>query len=402
VNPARAAEVPLGGPLSVLLLPDARQTLLLQAALFPPGSAAEAFRAWLSGTRSHTEELGAGSPGGRLLTPLIARNLSGTGQTEPERLWTYLRTALVREQLRASAARAIYRETLTALREAGIGVVVLRGAAASETVYPEPNLRHCHDLDLFVPSQAVDTARDALARAGLRPTASLPNAAEARVFMHGSGMPIVLHTELFAAPRHRRRPESIVTRTHEVAFLGQPAQLLDPADQVAHLLIHAASAHSRATLLWACDAWLTIRANPTLDWDRLVDEVATRRAALSTSVLVAYLARALAAPIPDRVLTTLRAAAARATRVDREIALWGAWAVPAARLDRALHAASGAGERASLLRWRVAPGPAALMLAGRETSGRGCLRFYLGRPWRLLARGLGRAPLASAGSVLAS
>jgi hypothetical protein len=321
---------------------------------------------------------------------LIAHNLAGTGQGEPERLWTYLRTALVHEQLRASATQAICSQALEALGKSGIVPVVLRGIAASETAYPEPGLRHCHDLDMLLPPEAVDTAGDALAAAGFRPVPALPTAAEARHFAHESGMPVVLHTELFHAPRYRHRPETLVTRAHRAAFLGQAAHLLDPTAQVVHLLIHAASAPSRATLLWACDAWLTIRRTPDLDWTRLIDETTVRRAALPVTILLTYLARALAAPIPGEVLTTLGDTALRATRVDKEVALWGAWATQGARFDRALRSAAGASERAFVLRWRLAPGPDALVLAGRVAPGRGRLRFYLGRPWRLLARGLGR------------
>jgi hypothetical protein len=166
--------------------------------------------------------------------------------------------------------------------------------------------------------------------------------------------------------------------------------MLEPADQVLHVLIHAAAAPSRATLLWACDAWLTIRAHADLDWARVAGEATRRGAALPVMLLLGYLARALHAPVPEPTLAGLADAAAQTPSLDREVALWGAWAVADARLDRALGGAAGPGERAALLRWRLAPRPAALVLAGRTAPGRGSLRFYLGRPWRLLARGLGR------------
>jgi hypothetical protein len=390
VNPVRAGEVPLAGPLSALV-PDARQTLLLRAALYPPAPASDALRTWLGGTRFPARDLGAGSPGGRLLAPLIAHNLAGTGETEPERLWTYLRTALVHEQLRASATRAICRQALESLDASGIAPVILRGIAASETVYPAPGLRHSHDLDMFVPPETVDAAGKALAASGFRPAPALGVAPETRHFAHASGMPVALHTELVQAPLYRRRPETLLTGTRRAPFSDRTALLLDPTAQVTHLLLHAASAPSRATLLWACDAWLTIRRTPALDWTRLTGEVTARRAALPVTILLTYLARALAAPIPDEALAALADTARRATRVDKEVALWGAWASRETRFDRALSRAAGAGERAFLLRWRLAPGPDALVLAGRVAPGRGRLRFYLGRPWRLLARGVGRA-----------
>lgn len=385
----RAASMPLAGPLAALLLPDARQTLLLQAALEPPDAAAAALATWLAGARAATEDLAAGPGGGRLLAPLIAHNLAGMGDQGAPRLWTYLRTALVREQLRARAARAIYAEALNALGRAGVAPVVLRGVAASETVYPDPGLRHCHDLDLLVPGDRRAEAGQALTAAGFRATPDLATAGTRR-FAHGSGMPVTVHTELFAAPRYRREPEPLLGHLRSATCAGAPAQALDPAGQVLHLLIHAAEAYSRATLLWACDVWLTIRAHPDLDWARVAGEAARRGAALPVTLLLGYLAKALRAPVPEPTLAGLADAATQATSLDVEVALWGAWAVPDARLDRALGSAAGPGERATLLRWRLAPRPAALVLAGRTAPGRGWLGFYLGRPWRLLARGLGR------------
>ena len=163
-----AAKVPLAGPLAALLLPNPRQTLLLQAAVGPPDAAAAALATWLAGARAATEDLAAGPGGGRLLAPLIAHNLAGAGDLGAARLWTYLRTALVREQLRSRAARAIYAEALEALGRAGVRPVVLRGVAASESVYPDPGLRHCHDLDLLLPGDRLAEAGRALTAAGFQ------------------------------------------------------------------------------------------------------------------------------------------------------------------------------------------------------------------------------------------
>jgi hypothetical protein len=364
---------------------------LLRAALAPPDAATAALAAWLAGTRSPTEALAAGARGGRLLAPVIAHNLAEAGDLGAPRLWTYLRTALIREQLRARAAREIYAESLAVLESAGVAPVVLRGVAASETVYPDRGIRHSHDLDLFVPAARSAEARGALVNAGFAPSPGSAGGGS-RELVHRAGMPVTLHAELFAAPRYRRQPEPLETRLTSMTCAGVPARALDPTDQLLHLLIHAAAAASRASLLWACDAWLTIRAHPEMDWGRLADESTRRGAALPVELLLGYLAASLDAPVPDSVLTALAADAVHASAVDREVALWGAWAGPDVRLARALRGAGSVRERATLVRWRVLPRPSALALAGRTESGRGSLRFYLGRPWRLLARGLHRRP----------
>lgn len=386
--------IPLAGPLA-LLVPDRRQTLLLRGALHPPEGARDAIETWQAETPAPARELGTGAAGGQLLAPLIARNMADGGARLDARLQTYLRTALVREELRARALRRICGETRDALTAAGILPVLLRGLAASETVYPEPTLRHTHDLDLLVGADSLGEAVRALGGAGFRADPSAAAPPGTRLFVHASGLPLALHDELFRAPLHRRKPESMLARARTVPCLGGPLRLLAPADQLLHVLVHAAGAGSRASLLWACDAWLTIRAERALDWDTLVAEATARRAALPVAILLRYLATELEAPVPPATLDALDRAAGAATRVEREVALWGAWGVPGVRLSRALARAAGPVERAFLLRWRLLPAPDALMAAGRVPPGPALVSFYVGRPWRVLTRRLERlAPAA--------
>jgi hypothetical protein len=371
---------PLAGPL-VLLLPGARQTLLLRSALLPPARAREAFAAWQGTGTASTWEL-AERDGGRRLGPLIASTLAGNGGAGEARVWTYLRAALLREALRARRLREISAAVLRALGDAGIPVVLLRGVAAAETVYAEPALRHCNDLDLLVARPDLDAAGSTLTGVGFRPAPPASMSHTTRGFVHESGMPVALHTDLFRTPHYNRGLERVWGRARQADVLDTSARFLAPADQLLHLLLHAATDASRARLLWASDAWLTIQAEPRLSWDALVAEAGDRGAALPVVTLLRYLADDLAAPVPPPVLEALHARAAQATRVDKEVALWGVAIGPGTTTRRMLAQPASVGERAFVLRWRLFPAPDALLAAGQVGVRSAPWPRWIARRWR--------------------
>jgi hypothetical protein len=371
--------LPLAGPLA-LLLPGGRQTLLLRSALLPPARAREAFDTWQGTGTASTWEL-AEREGGRLLGPLIASKLAGNGGAGEARAWTYLRAALLRETLRARRLREISAAALRALRDAGIPVVLLRGVAAAETVYAEPALRHCNDLDLLVPRPDLDAAGPALAGVGFRSGLPASMSHTTRGFVHESGMPVALHTDLFRTPHYNRGLERVLARIRQADVLDTSVRLLAPADQLLHLLLHAATDASRTRLLWASDAWLTIHAESRLDWDAFLAEATGRGAALPLAIMLRYLADDLAAPVPPPVLDALQARAAQATRVDKEVALWGVAVGPGTTTRRMLAQPASVSERAFVLRWRLLPAPDALVAAG-QVSARSARRLPLDRPDR--------------------
>ena len=107
-----ATPPPLAGPVSTMV-PSEEQTLLLRSALWPAEAAREALLAWQARGPHPTARLARDPGGGKLLAPLIcARMRDDQALGLDARLLTYLRTALVREELRGGA----YREILGELR----------------------------------------------------------------------------------------------------------------------------------------------------------------------------------------------------------------------------------------------------------------------------------------------
>ena len=381
-------EPPLAGALS-LLLPSPSQTLLLRSALLPQHRALSALESWQAGVDDPVAAFAARDTGGRRLAPLIARNLGDNGQNIDSELMTYLRTAAMREELRAREYRKICHGVLASLTEAGLHVIALKGAALAESVYPSPALRHSHDIDLLICEEELELAESVTAGIGFqRVVPSQPSYIASRHYIHDSGLPLDLHPGLFTVGPYNEVEAGARDRAEPCIILSVSVYQLCPADQLLHVCAHAATGWQRSTLAWACDAWLVMNAAPDLDWDVLVESSRQGQMSLPLYVTLSYLAHELEAPIPPDRLEQLRGQAMRTGRVTREVALFGAWAGPSAKLPRALRASSRWRDKALIAGWRLVPSPASVAAAGRIRSQSGWPLWYLGRPFRLLARRL--------------
>ncbi|NJL75199.1 MAG: nucleotidyltransferase family protein, partial [Saprospiraceae bacterium] len=122
------------------------QRELLRACLLPPGEALPAYRRWLG--RVDIQRLDHGS--NRLLG-LLYRNLSRAGEEFPHAAllkgnWRY---HWVQNQTRVREVAGILRK----MAEAGLPVMLLKGAALLDGYYKDYGSRPMADVDLLVPEQ---------------------------------------------------------------------------------------------------------------------------------------------------------------------------------------------------------------------------------------------------------
>jgi hypothetical protein len=299
---------------------------------------------------------------------------------------THLRTAYLRDELRSKAYRAVCSEAIGVLGGAGVRAVVLRGFALAETVYPEPVLRHCHDLDLWVTEHDLPCAGDALAASGYARVRPGGTAARSLVLRHRSGVDVQLHTALCRLGYYEPPLDEMRERTRPCEVAGTPAWELSPADALLHVCGHAAESGSRENLCWAADAWFLITRSADLDWGLVADCALRGRLALPVALMLSYLAGELEAPVPPAVLERLNVAAAQADTVAREVALLGAHCGTRGSLRSLVCAASGWGDKAFVLRWALFPSPGYVRSAHGVRGFRAMAGWYAGR----LARGLRR------------
>jgi hypothetical protein len=236
--------------------------------------------------------------------------------------------ARARERMRQLAAVAAFRQgrleellggALDALREEGLSVLLLKGAALAAGVYGSFAARPMADLDLMVPPEHAERAQRRLLAGGWTPA---PSPGDGRldalyaghhhlrplVDAHGSGVVLEVHVQplppghpfVFAA-------EEMWRDAQPVRVAGRRAQAPSVTHQLLHLALHFAWAHALRS-----GAWRTLRDVRTLaargapDWPAFVVAARDARAAACAGWTLRLARGLMDAPVPDEVLRGLR------------------------------------------------------------------------------------------------
>jgi hypothetical protein len=280
--------------------PEPDEELLLRAALDDPARAAKAWEELAPRFDLHDVTWSQ-----YRILPLVARNLAGTGVVLPDPArWRGIRTRTWSEnQLALTTAGTV----LATLATAGIDTMVLKGVALlAGGYYDDAGLRPMRDIDLMVP--AFDRAVAVLAAQGwTREPQDVPSLHADR-FVHTSGRDVDLHWEMSPDLLYRRHPERSWDDMWAAAVLGtvggSPTRLPDAADLLLHVCAHGAQYRARVTFQWVADAAMVVRAG-SVDWARLVDQAARRRATLAASETLRYLSERMGVAVPAATLAEL-------------------------------------------------------------------------------------------------
>lgn len=379
-----------------VVLPRADQTWLLRACLLDGEPGREAWEHW---QRAHADVKAAIADDGgaaKHMLPLLFSALRRSAAVLDPSLRPYLMTSFAREAMRNDIYRGVCRSALETLEASRVPVLVLKGAALAETVYAEPALRHCHDIDLLVASDDVERARCALDTAGFRSAGgSRPFDSFSVRLDHRSGLPLELHTELFALPFYRLPATETWKRSRAITIAGVPARGLSPELGLVHVCGHAAYSASRAQLRWVCDAWLIIARELALDWPAVLDIARRARLTVPLFVILRYLSDALDARVPRVCLGELAAACERAPAVERDVALFAARSgsrLPLVALLRSMP--GGWRTQGRVLQWLLLPSREYVHGAALGRPGSARPLQYVSRPIRFAAETL-RASLRS-------
>ena len=371
-----------GAPLDLLngILPSPNTTAFLLACLAPPPLALQAWQRWRA-PRSPLQGLVDAETDLRALSPALASALFAAGAQLDRQDATWLRAALLHEQLRSRRYRQILAEVLAILNQAGVPFLLSRGAAVAETVLPQPWLRHCHDIDLLVPQENLRDAAAVLMHEGLR---EQPVRGPGRSFLHPRGLPIRLHARLLPPPFEGPPLGPIRERAPRLPVLGTTVCRPAADDLLVHIAAHAVFSPSRRSAQWVADAHAVVgRDRP--DWVRLRQTAAASGLSAPLAVGLGYLSAAIGTPVPAATLAGLAADACGATRLDRDLLIHaarlggGSWLVD-------LWRNSGGRSRLTFVRWTLAPDRAYI---ARVDAGPGLIPLrQLVRHWRRIGADL--------------
>ncbi len=231
-------------------------------------------------------------------------------------------------------------EAVIALQREGIEPVVLKGGALAGTVYPDPGLRPMVDLDLLVPTEAVERAGAALASIGYHLSEGLPARMVGFQQRFGGGLEwqrdgdfgltrIDLQHDLGGVDfcRHAFPVESealwAAARPLSLDVGSGPPQeqglQLSAEDTLIHLCLHPALHHGYAVpLIGTVDIdWLVAREGSDEFWRCLVARARQFRVRVVVYRGMRCARDLLGTPVPDRVMDALSPGAMRQRLLER-------------------------------------------------------------------------------------
>lgn len=298
--------------------PTDSQALLLDAALRDRPRSLAAFEQWL-GSVDLEAEIGWNSL--RLL-PLAYQNLTRHGCTDPRMgllKGVYRRVWIETNQIFHRAA-----PVLQALRDAGVDLLLLKGAPIAVAYYRNPSLRAMSDIDVCVRRSHLEVADRVLAGRGWMPSVPLRSMARHRhglEYRHEELGSIDLHWHVLKEVPDVAVDERFWADSESLDFLGIRVRQLHPRDALLHTLLHGLYANHEPPIRWITDSLAILSARGReIEWSRLIEFAERHRLLHRVAIGTLYLVDHHNAPVPDAYVKILRDA--RASLVDRLEKRW--------------------------------------------------------------------------------
>ncbi len=243
------------------------------------------------------------------ILPVVWRNLKRLSfPGVPQSVEAELTDLFRHNALRNSLFAAELAHVLSALADAQVPAMPLKGIAAAESLYGDAAMRVCADIDVLVPPKYFPVAFNALRSLGYCADFAQPRLAGliARYgkdcgLMRQDGTrwyPLQLHAGLiWGGPAERMLSEQIWAAAQQEDFHGTPAFAMTAEWQFLYFAVHAAR-HGLSCLKWLVDLD-QLCTRPGVDWDwvnREARQLEWQRVIQSTLATCALL---LETPVPE-------------------------------------------------------------------------------------------------------
>jgi hypothetical protein len=284
-----------------------RQQLLLRAALGPDDRSVAAFRAWKVSLDMERIDLAS-----QRFVPRLVANLERLGAGADDPVLDQFRKVTRFTWLKTRFLMANCEPLVTALGEAGIPTMLLKGAAVVHHSGGDVSLRPMDDLDLAVPFALARPAIEVVAQSGFvfeGPTRS-PEEFDAWVArLHALGARnevqamVDLHWHVLPDQLHPRADDEF-WQAAGPAWLGRTAcRATSREDTIVHAVAHAARPQSDPSLRWAADVAALVESGAAhpVDWDRVVAQSRRSRIALQMGQALDVLRQVADVAIPAEV-----------------------------------------------------------------------------------------------------
>ncbi len=230
---------------------------------------------------------------------------------------------------------ATFRRAVTALQDAGVSVLAIKGTALGSYAYPTPAMRPMTDIDLVVPEGRLVHAAEALGVAGFRVDRDYRETYPARPGEDDGfnarwpeqrlGALVEVHTRMEPAVEGEADMAGFWQRARRHRIEGLTVSCLRPEDELLEVCVHlAAHHHFLGSLRWLLDVHMLVGFG--LDWKTVAASAGTRHGRW-TAICLALAVRLFGSPVPAEALSTLGAGFdLNAARHLAEEQLWDAGA----------------------------------------------------------------------------
>lgn len=220
------------------------------------------------------------------LIPLLSTHLHAAGVAIPGGVRQQLQGYYMQHAHAARLREQVLAQLLRLYRDAGIDVLLLKGAALAQLVYPQSLLRPMRDIDILVRAADAPRAQALLAEIGftapVSPTAGLEpghhHLAAIKRAIDGFSISVEVHhgLNLNEPGRPPRAFEDLATAAQPLTIGGVPALTLGCEDTLWHIYRHAFCmplGYEPLRLIWVADlvtlveTWLD-----RIDWDRVAHQ----------------------------------------------------------------------------------------------------------------------------------
>lgn len=261
-----------------LALPTAASTAALRAALWGGEAGQAAFARWVTEVGDPRDLPEERRQAVREMAPQLEVARRRHGVVARGALGLLLRLAADHERRRWEP----YRDAAVDLLAAEDEPLVSGGLATAFSAYPEPALRHCHDIDRLGPVPATT--------------------------IHPSGLPGEVHPGLLPPVWEADEDlDAVRARAVPDERLGRPVLRVSVGDLLVTVLVCGVAGRRPDSVRWASDAWLLARAATPADWQVLTSTVASHRLGPVVSPALGYVATDLRGDVPAAVIEEVAA-----------------------------------------------------------------------------------------------
>ena len=295
---------------------DERQFLLLKT-LYPDGFGGPAYyRLWREAVCF--DDLDGGSF--RLL-PMLWKRLARHAERDElfDRIKGIYRYTLYKNSLTLSRFRTVART----LHDAGVRVMMLKGAALLLRYHVDLGARPMNDVDVLLDKGDVERAMGVLHDLGWKCAEDVGVGRALGVYNSiplagGQGFEIDLHWRIMTDYGGKVPARELWDASLEADFQGTPVRVLSPEDQIMHTCAHGVKWNTLPPIRWIPDLMTIIEADRELiDWDRLLLTTRERNLTAGVRACLLFVHANFEADVPPSVLEGLAAARVPRKEVER-------------------------------------------------------------------------------------